>query len=131
MRPLYKKLGLKSAYVADIIDGPEELFDLLHDMPEDIDWDDESINLNWIMSFHDDKNAFEQKIPEVLPRLSEDASWWICCRKGLPKSETRLGRDVMLQLLKPMGYVDVLVCSINDIWSSYKFMKRKELRKKK
>lgn len=130
MRPLYKKLGLKSGLEADILDGPEELFDLLHDMPEDISWDDEGDSMDWIMSFHDDRSGFEEALPVVLPRLKEDGCWWIACRKGLKKSPERLGRDVMIEVLGPLGYVDMLVCSVNDVWSAYKFVKRKELRKK-
>lgn len=129
MRPLFKKLGLKSSLRADIVNGPEDLFDLLHDMPEDIEWDDESANLNWLLSFHGSKVDFLNSVDQSLLRLKEDASWWVACKKGLPKSETRLGREVMLEALAPYGWVDVLVCSINDEWSGYKFMKRKELRK--
>lgn len=131
MRPLFMKLGLKSGCKADILDGPEELFDLLHDMPVDIDWDDEASGLDWIMTFHESRNSFEEAVSGVLPRLEETGSWWIACKKGLPKSNTRLGRDVMAAKLKPLGYVNMLVCSVNDVWSAYKFVKRKELRNQK
>lgn len=129
MRPLYKKLGLKSALTADIANGPDDIFDLLHDIPGDIDWDDEAMQIDWLLSFFDSKDHFLDHLETSIARMAENGSWWIACKKGLPKTEQRLGRDVMLEALVPHGWVDVLVCSINDVWSGYKFMKRRELRK--
>jgi len=121
-------MGLKAGIHADIVHGPDELFDLLHDMPTDIDWDDETCELDWLLSFHENRMDFEASLDKLISRLKSHGSWWIACKKGLPKSDSRLGRDIMLENMKAYGWVDVLVCSVNDVWSAYKFVKRKELR---
>jgi len=127
-RALYQKMGLKTGLVANIKGGPDNLFDLLYGMPEDIDWDDEAKQLDWLLTFHEDLANFKSTVEENMEFLHPNSAWWIACKKGLPKSENKLDRAAMLQMLNPLGYVDVLVCSIDAVWSAYKFMKRKNLR---
>ena len=127
-RTLVQKLGLKSGMTADIGRAKPWIFDLLIDLPEDIVWTEESEKLDWYMGFYDDLLDFKNRYPWEIKRLKSNASWWILCKKGLPKSENRLSRASMQEELKEKQMVDVLVCSINDQWSGYKFVKRVEFR---
>lgn len=123
--PLFKKLGLKDGLRADIENAPDDLFDLLHGMPDHIDWDDESDELDFLLSFHPDLPSFQKEMDSMLTRVKETGGWWIGTKKGQKKSPTRLSGNEVREILRPMGYVDVKVCSVNDVWTAVKYMKRK------
>ncbi|MCB0739345.1 MAG: hypothetical protein KDC92_17695, partial [Bacteroidetes bacterium] len=101
------------------------LFDLLHGMPENINWDDESTDLDFLGSFHPDKNHFEINREKLESRLNPNAAWWIFTKKGEPKSANRFSANEARGILRSLGYVDSKVSAINDEWTATKFKLRK------
>ena len=41
---------------------------------------------------------------------------------------TELTEDAVRELALPLGFVDVKVCAVNEVWSGLKLVVRKELR---
>ena len=53
---------------------------------------------------------------------------WVSWPKKASKVPTDITEDVIRALCLPMGWVDVKVCAVDDVWSGLKLMIRKELR---
>ena len=61
-----------------------------------------------------------------------------CCSSRRPpdwpkkaaKVETDITEDAIRALALPLGFVDVKVCAVSDVWSGLKLVVRKSLRRK-
>jgi hypothetical protein len=49
-------------------------------------------------------------------------------QKKSSKVPTTITEDVIRELALPLGFVDVKVCAVTDVWSGLKLVVRKELR---
>lgn len=69
---------------------------------------------------------------------SELARWWTECSRTVvvwvswPKKASKVPTDIDEQLIRdvclPMGWVDIKVCAVSEVWSGLKLVVRKELR---
>ncbi len=53
---------------------------------------------------------------------------WISWPKKASKVPTDIAEDAIRELALPLGFVDVKVCAVSEIWSGLKLVIRKELR---
>ena len=53
---------------------------------------------------------------------------WVSWPKKASKVPTDITEDTIRAVCLPMGWVDVKVCAVDEIWSGLKLMIRKELR---
>ncbi len=60
--------------------------------------------------------------------LANDVAVWVSWPKKSAKVSTTVTEDVIRELALPLGYVDVKVCAVTDVWSGLKLVVRKELR---
>ena len=60
--------------------------------------------------------------------MAADAALWISWPKKSSGVATDLTEDVLREILLPMGYVDIKVCAVSEIWSGLKFVIRKSQR---
>lgn len=61
-------------------------------------------------------------------KLKPAAVVWISWPKKASKVDTTVTEDVIRALALPLGFVDVKVCAVSDVWSGLKLVVRKELR---
>ena len=61
-------------------------------------------------------------------RLAPDAAIWVSWPKKAAKVPTDITEDTIRELALPLGFVDVKVCAVSDVWSGLKLVVRKELR---
>jgi hypothetical protein len=61
-------------------------------------------------------------------KLPPAAMVWVSWPKKASKVATDLTEDVVRELALPLGFVDVKVCAVTDIWSGLKLVVRKALR---
>lgn len=61
-------------------------------------------------------------------RLPADAVLWVSWPKRASKLPTDITEDVIRELALPLGWVDVKVCAVSDVWSGLKLVVRKALR---
>ena len=54
--------------------------------------------------------------------------FWVSWQKRSSKVPTDITEDVIRSVALPMGFVDIKVCAIDDVWSGLKLVIRKELR---
>jgi len=76
------------------------------------------------------KSAAElgRKLRDYRKRLRDDATVWVSWPKKSSKVPTDITEDTIRAICLPMGWVDVKVCAVDEIWSGLKLVVRKELR---
>jgi hypothetical protein len=71
-------------------------------------------------------------LAEALPRcreqLGSDAVVWVSWPKKSAKVPTDITEDTVREVALPLGYVDVKVCAVSEVWSGLKLVVRKTLR---
>ena len=60
--------------------------------------------------------------------LQPDAAVWVSWPKKAAKVATDITEDVVRELALPLGFVDIKVCAVDEVWSGLKLVVRKELR---
>jgi hypothetical protein len=60
--------------------------------------------------------------------LSPQAAVWVSWPKKSSGVATEITENIIRELALPLGFVDVKVCAVDDVWSGLKLVVRKELR---
>ena len=127
--PLAKKLGIKPGSNV-FVDGARIAYETLLDpMPEDVNLQsgiDECTNVAHL--FFTSKADLARALKKSLRLLKPDAALWISWPKKSSKVPTDITEDTIREVALPLGFVDIKVCAVNEIWSGLKLVLRKELR---
>jgi hypothetical protein len=78
--------------------------------------------------FHTSAAKLEAEVVSLRTKLAPDGMVWVSWPKKVAKVETDITEDTIRKIALPMGYVDVKVCAVDDIWSGLKLVIRKALR---
>lgn len=127
--PLAKKLGVGAGSCVLTLDAPADYKKLLAPIPSGVTFVEKvSSRVDVAHLFATNLEALERKLKSLRVRIRSDASVWV----SWPKKASRIPSDVTENAIRsvalPMGFVDVKVCAVTDIWSGLKLVIRKELR---
>ena len=61
-------------------------------------------------------------------KLKPEAALWVSWPKKVSKVPTTITEDTIREVALPVGFVDVKVCAVSEVWSGLKLVVRKELR---
>jgi hypothetical protein len=61
-------------------------------------------------------------------KLRPETPVWVSWPKKSAKVPTDIVEDTVREIAIPLGYVDVKVCAVDEVWSRLKLVVRKELR---
>lgn len=78
--------------------------------------------------FNDKKSALKADLVALRKSIRSDAVVWVSWPKKAAKVPTDITEDTIRELALPLGFVDIKVCAVNEIWSGLKLVIRKELR---
>ncbi len=67
-------------------------------------------------------------LQDLRRNLRPDATLWISWPKKAAKVPTDITEDTIRKVALPLGWVDVKVCAVSEVWSGLKLVVRKELR---
>lgn len=70
----------------------------------------------------------ERELKRLRSVLRPDAAVWVSWPKKSSKAPTDLTEDGIRAVALPLGFVDIKVCAVTDVWSGLKLVVRKELR---
>jgi hypothetical protein len=127
--PLAKKLGIKAGGKVLLIDAPSTLKQLLAPLPEGVTFVKQAgARVDVAHIFATERAALAAQLAQMRGALRADASLWISWPKKASKVATTVNEDVIRELALPMGWVDVKVCAVDEVWSGLKLVVRKELR---
>jgi hypothetical protein len=109
-------------------------------MPESVmrEIDPDSVGLDVLASptagieaahiFVTERAHMERKLSALRKLLQPSGFVWTSWPKKAAKMDTDITEDTIREVALPMGFVDVKVCAIDEIWSGLKLMVRKEHR---
>jgi Protein of unknown function (DUF3052) len=127
--PLARKLGYREGSVVFVAGAPAEYTGWLQPLPPGI------VFLSKLGATADLVHVFEVKrenLAELLVtarrKLRPEACIWVSWPKKSSRVPTTITEDTVRELALPLGFVDIKVCAVNEVWSGLKLVIRKELR---
>ncbi len=127
--PLAQKLGIKDLSRVYLIDPPEDYEELLEPLPSGVTFVtrlDAAVDVAHV--FVTRKRDLIKHLGALRKKLRPDAAVWVSWPKKTSPVATEVTEDTIREVALPIGFVDVKVCAVSDIWSGLKLVVRKELR---
>lgn len=127
--PLPKKLGLKPPLTLVTIDAPPEYRSWLGELPVDVRIVSK-VNkpLQAVHLFVTECVILEKNLSKLRNLLEESGFIWVSWPKKASKVDTDITEDTIREVALPLGFVDIKVCAVSDVWSGLKLVIRKSER---
>jgi hypothetical protein len=127
--PLAKKLGIKPGYRVLLVKAPAEYTTWLEPVPEGVRFESRlTPSTDIVHVFSRDRAELGRLLMRYRATLKPDGTVWVSWPKKTAKVETDIVEGTIRELALPLGFVDVKVCAVSDVWSGLKLVVRKELR---
>jgi hypothetical protein len=128
-KPLSEKLGLKPSLKLWAIGAPPDYESWLGELPEGVSvvsGPEEPLRAAHL--FTTERATLEAELARLRTRLDPAGMVWVSWPKKASKVPTDITEDVVREVALPMGFVDVKVCAVSDVWSGLKLVIRPEER---
>ena len=127
--PLARKLGIAAGARVVVVNAPDGYRDWLAPLPEGVRFEATvSAATDVVHLFVDRRADLAARLDTLRPRIAPAAAVWVSWPKKASKVPTDITEDTIRALALPIGFVDVKVCAVSDVWSGLKLVIRKELR---
>jgi hypothetical protein len=127
--PLVKKLGVKEGCAVHTVGAPADYRNLLKPLPAGVRFEAAATaSTNIVHVFETQRTGLNAALVTLREKLGPQAIVWVSWPKKSSKVPTTITEDVIRELALPLGFVDVKVCAVTDVWSGLKLVVRKELR---
>ncbi len=127
--PLASKLGIKPGYSLLVVGAPGEYEGLLRPLPEGVAFtQDASARTDLVHFFSANKSDLSKALKKYRAKLKPSSTVWVSWPKKSSKVPTDITEDTVREVALPLGFVDVKVCAVTEVWSGLKLVVRKELR---
>lgn len=127
--PLAKKLGIVEGSIVVAVNAPPDYLTLLAPLPALVRFDKKvTAQTHVVHLFCDQKSKLQTALKDLRHSISSDRMVWVSWPKKVSKVPTDITEDTIREVALPLGFVDVKVCAVNEIWSGLKLVVRKELR---
>ncbi len=130
--PLAKKLGIKSPVKLLTVNAPQEYKSWLGDLPEGallVTKTREPIEAAHV--FAAERAFLDATLSRLRNELKQDGFVWVSWPKKTSKVPTDITEDIIREIALPLGFVDIKVCAVSEVWSGLKLVIRKSERKMK
>ena len=127
--PLADKLGIKQASRIFLMDAPQDYPQLVDPLPDGVQFvsfPNQAVDIAHV--FVTRKKDLGKHLATLRRKLKPDAAVWVSWPKKAAKVPTDVTEDTVRRFALPLGFVDIKVCAVNDMWSGLKLVVRKELR---
>jgi hypothetical protein len=127
--PLAKKLGIVAGSHVATRHAPGEYGDLLEPLPDGVVFDAKvAVTTDVVHVFADRRSVLETELGTLRKSIRSDGCVWVSWPKKASKVPTDITEDTIREVALPLGFVDVKVCAVSEVWSGLKLVIRKELR---
>jgi hypothetical protein len=127
--PLAVKLGIKEGCEVVLVEAPKGLRELLEPLPPLVEFAGKPSKTTSIVHIFTTKHAeLANALAIYRKELSPQATVWVSWPKKSAKVASEVSEDTVRELALPLGFVDVKVCAVTEVWSGLKLVVRKELR---
>ncbi len=127
--PLAAKLGIKAGFEIHLAGAPDDYLKLLEPLPEGTKIAARlSRNTDLVHVFTLHKVELADALRSYRAKIKPSAMVWVSWPKKSAKVPTDITEDTVRELALPLGFVDVKVCAVTELWSGLKLVVRKDLR---
>ena len=127
--PLAQKLGIKAGSHLLLVGAPDAYLALLDPLPEGVQFGTQLSESTDIVQIFAVRSAeLQQLLSSYRAKLKSTGMIWVSWPKKSAKVPTDITEDIIREVALPLGFVDVKVCAVNEVWSGLKLVIRKELR---
>jgi hypothetical protein len=127
--PLAKKLGIKEGSRILLLDAPEGYAQLVDPLPMGVHFETQPSQAIAIAHvFVTRKEDLRKHLATLRKKLNAEAALWVSWPKKSAKVPTDITEDTIREVGLPLGFVDIKVCAVSEVWSGLKLVVRKELR---
>lgn len=127
--PLAKKLGIQENARVVLVGPPEQFIGLLEPLPSHVHFDAAlSDHTDIVLVFATSRDQLVKQLAYFRKSMRSNATVWVCWPKKASRMPTDISEDGIRGVALPLGFVDVKVCAISDVWSGLKLVVRRQLR---
>jgi len=127
--PLSKKLGIAPPMTLVSIDAPTEYRAWLGELPSGVSIVSGPVRpLRAVHVFATRRTGLEKHLAGLRKRLEQSGFVWVSWPKKAAKLETDITENTIREIALPLGFVDVKVCAVSEVWSGLKLVIRKSER---
>jgi hypothetical protein len=127
--PLARKLGIAEQSRVVAKHAPDDYARLLAPVPPGVVFEKKvSERTDIVHVFGTKKVTLRAELVSLRKSIRLDAAVWVSWPKKASKVPTDITEDTIRELALPLGFVDVKVCAVSDVWSGLKLVIRKSLR---
>jgi hypothetical protein len=127
--PLSAKLGYKAASRVLLVNAPADYAALLEPMPDGLVFEPKaSARTEFAHVFVTQKEELAGLLTSLRQALKPAAAVWVSWPKKSSRVPTTVTEDTIRVLALPLGFVDIKVCAVSEVWSGLKLVVRKDLR---
>jgi hypothetical protein len=126
---LAKKLGIKPGIELLVVNGPENYRKLVEPLPDNVKLVSSlSDTTGMVHLFVTRKAELVKLLKRFRAKLNTGGVIWVSWPKKAAKVPTEVTDNTVREVALPLGFVDIKVCAVDDVWSGLKVVLRKELR---
>jgi hypothetical protein len=128
-KSLAQKLGIKADTRILPVAAPEAYSQLLGELPPGAQLASRagaSVDLAHVFAVREAE--LRRRLTALRRQLRPDAVVWVSWPKKTANVPTDITEDVIRACALPLGFVDIKVCAVTDVWSGLKLVVRKSLR---
>lgn len=123
---LPKKLGLKAPMTLVVFDAPPEYSAWLGELPVGVSIVSKPRKpIQAAHVFVTRRAVLAKRLAMFREQLEQSGFVWVSWPKKASKMETDITEDTIREVALPLGFVDIKVCAVRDVWSGLKLVIRK------
>jgi hypothetical protein len=127
--PLAKKLGIKSPLKLLTINAPKAYKLWLGDLPEGVKLVTKAKSpIEAAHVFTTESMFLDAILSKLRNELKQDGFVWVSWPKKSAKVPTDITEDTIREIALPLGFVDIKVCAVSEVWSGLKLVIRRSER---
>ena len=127
--PLAKKLGIAAGSTVHLISAPPDYAELVAPLPEGVTIAPRLTKATDVVHLFTTSAAeLRSTLTRLRKAIAPASAVWVSWPKKASKVPTDITEDTIRSVALPMGFVDIKVCAVSDVWSGLKLVIRRELR---
>jgi hypothetical protein len=128
--PLAKKLGIKAPLQMLLISPPEEYLIWIGGVPDGVTMLTKAKGpVEAAHVFATESSFLAATLSKLRKELVQDGFIWVSWPKRSSKVPTDITEDTIREIALPLGFVDIKVCAVSEVWSGLKLVIRRSERK--
>jgi hypothetical protein len=136
--PLAKKLGIKSPLKLLTMNAPREYRAWLGELPDGVKLlttlapgasaGEAKPPVEAVHLFATESGFLDATLSKLRKELKQDGFVWVSWPKKSSKVPTDITEDTIREIALPLGFVDIKVCAVSEVWSGLKLVIRRSER---